>query len=131
MKADRDGQWRSDETGNPTAARATPITPTSDMLQAQYGNSYSDSVKADSFQNNSHSISMSTDPVHVEKDTAGPTHLHKDPGPVFNSNLTFDKQLEAIDQDLMKFDNPMHVTPIPHTSHYHMPSQPPSPHHHS
>nr|POF07441.1 hypothetical protein CFP56_29207 [Quercus suber] len=91
MKADRDDQRWSDETRNPMAARATPITPTSDMLQAQYGNSCSDSVKADSFQNNYHSISMSTNPIHVEKDTAGPTHLHKDPGPVFNSDLTFDK----------------------------------------
>nr|POF19726.1 hypothetical protein CFP56_30616 [Quercus suber] len=131
MKVDRDGQRRSEETGNPMAARVTPSTLTSNMLQAQYGNFYSDSVKADSFQNKSHSISMSTDPVHVEKDTAGPTHLHTDPGPVFNSNLTFDKQLEAIDQDLMKFDNPINVTPILHTSQCHFPSQPTSPHHHS
>nr|POF18138.1 hypothetical protein CFP56_48422 [Quercus suber] len=84
MKAERDGQRRSDETGNPMAARVTPSTPTSERLQAQYGNFHSDSVKADSFQNKSHSISMSTDPVHVEKDTTGPTHLHTDPGPVFN-----------------------------------------------
>ena len=74
---------------------------------------------------------MSTNPVHVENDTAGPTHLHTDPGPVSNLDLTFDKQLEAIDQDLMKFDNPMHVTPITPTSHYHMSSQLISPHHHS
>ena len=107
------------------------ITSTSDLLQAKYDNFFSDSVKANSFQNNSHSIPMSIDPVHVENDTAGPTHLHTDPRPVSNLDLTFDKQLEAIDQDLMKFDNPMHVTPITPTSHYHMPSQPISPHHHS
>ena len=49
---------------------------------------------------------MSTDPVLVENDTADPTHLHTDPGPVSTSNLTFDKQIEAIDQDLIKFDHP-------------------------
>ena len=65
---------------------------------------------------------MSTDLVHVVNDTASPTHLHTYPGPVSNLDLTFDKQLEAIAQNLMKFDNLMHVTPITPTSHYHMSS---------
>ena len=40
---------------------------------------------------------MSTDPIHIEDDTADPTPLHMDLGPVSNSDLTFDQQLEAID----------------------------------
>ena len=69
---------------------------------------------------------MSTDLVLVENDTTGPTYLHIDPRLVSNSNLTFDKQLEAIDQDLKEFDHPMQVSPFTPTPLYHMPS----PHHH-
>ena len=56
MKAECLGQRRSDETGNSTATRVMPTTPTSNMLQATYGSSFSDLVKADSFQNNSQLI---------------------------------------------------------------------------
>uniref|UniRef100_A0A7N2LW23 Zinc knuckle CX2CX4HX4C domain-containing protein n=1 Tax=Quercus lobata TaxID=97700 RepID=A0A7N2LW23_QUELO len=80
MKEERPGQRRSDEKGNSTAARVTLTTPTSDMLRATYGNSLADLVKSDSFQNNSHSAFMSTDFVHIENNTTGPTHLHMDPG---------------------------------------------------
>ena len=126
MKAKRTSQRQSDETMNSTAARATPLSPPFDLLQAQYGNILSDSVKANSFHNNSLSVSMSTNPVLVENNTTDPTQLHTNPGPAPTSNLTFDQQLEAIDQDLMKFDHPMHVSPLTPTPHYHMPS---SPHH--
>ena len=107
-----------------------PLSSPSDLPQAQYGNSFSDSVKADSFQNNSSSAFMSTNPVHVEDDTANPTPLHTDLGPISNSNLTFDQQLEAIDQGLLKFDHPIQVSPITPTPHYLPPSQLVSPHHH-
>ena len=73
---------------------------------------------------------MSTDPVHVEDDTADPTPLHTDLGHVSNSDLTFDQHLEAIDQGLLKFDHPIQVSPITLTPHYLPPSQPVSPHHH-
>ena len=69
---------------------------------------------------------MSTNPVLVENNTTDPTQLHTNLGPAPTSNLTFDQQLAAIDQDLMKFDHPMHVSPLTPTPHYHMPS---SPHH--
>ena len=52
---------------------------------------------------------MSTNPVHVEDDTADPTPLHTDLGPVSKLNLTFDQQLEAIDQGLLKFNHPIQV----------------------
>ena len=107
-----------------------PLSSPSDLPQAQYGNSFSDSVKADSFQNNSSSAFMSTDPIHIEDDTADPTPLHTDLGPISNSDLTFDQQLEAIDQGLLKFDHPIQVSPITPTPHYLPPSQPISPHHH-
>ena len=122
MKAERTGQRRFDETVTLTAARVTPLSPSSDLPQAQYGNSFSDSVKADSFQNNSFSAFMSTDPVHVEDDIADPTPLHMDLGPVSNSDLTFDQQLEAVDQGLLKFDHPIQVSPITPTPHYLPPS---------
>ena len=82
MKAERTGQRRFDKTVTLTAARVTPFSPSSDLPQAQYGNFFSDSVKADSFQNNYSSAFMSTDLVHVEDDTADPTPLHMDLGPV-------------------------------------------------
>uniref|UniRef100_A0A7N2N1I1 DUF4283 domain-containing protein n=1 Tax=Quercus lobata TaxID=97700 RepID=A0A7N2N1I1_QUELO len=126
MKAERTGQRRSDEATNSMAARVTPLTPPSDLPQAQYGNSYFVSVMADSFQNNSIFVSMLTDSVLVENNTADPTPLHTDPGPISTLNLTFDKQLEAIDQDLMKFDHPRQVSPLTPTPHYHMSS----PYHH-
>ena len=100
MKAERTGQWWSDETVTLMAARVTPLSLPSDLPQAQYGNSFSDLVKADSFQNNSSFAFMLIDPVHVEDDTTDPTPLHTDLGPVSNSDLTFDQQLEAIDQGL-------------------------------
>ena len=78
MKAKRTGLRRSDETVTSTVARVTPLSPPSDLPQAQYGNSFSDSVMADSFQNNSSSAFMSTNPIHVEDDTADPTPLHTD-----------------------------------------------------
>ena len=130
MKAERTGQWRSNETVTSTAARVMPLSLPSNLPQAQYGNSLSDSIKADSFQNNSSSAFMSTDPVHVEDDTTDPTPLHTDLGPVSNSDLTFDQQLEARDQGLFKFDHPIQVSPITPTPHYLPPSQPISPHHH-
>ena len=130
MKAERAGQQRYDEIVTSTAARVTPLSPPSNLPQAQYGNSFSDSVKADSFQNNSSFAFMSTDLVHVEDDTADPTLLHTDLGPVSNSDLTFDQQLEAIDQGLLKFDHPIQASPITPTPHYLPPSQPVSPHHH-
>ena len=73
---------------------------------------------------------MSTDPIHIKDDTTDPTPLHMDLGPISNSNLTFDQQLEAIDQGLLKFDHPIQVSPISPTLHYLPPSQPISPHHH-
>ena len=73
---------------------------------------------------------MSTNPVHVEDDTADPTPLHTNLGPVSNLDLTFDQQLKAIDQGLLKFDHPIQVSPITPTPHYLPPSQPVSPHHH-
>ena len=76
MKAERTGQRRSDETVTLMAARVTPLSPSSDLPQAQYGNSFSDLVKADSFQNNSSSAFMSIDPIHVEDDTVDPTSPH-------------------------------------------------------
>ena len=130
MKAERTGQWWSDETVTLMAARVTPLSLPSDLPQAQYGNSFSDLVKADSFQNNSSSAFMLIDPVHVEDDTTDPTPLHTDLGPVSNSYLTFDQQLEAIDQGLLKFDHPIQVSPITPTPHYLPPSLPVSPHHH-
>ena len=78
MKAERTSQRRSDEIVMSTVARVTPLSPPFDLPQAQYGNSFSDSVKVDSFQNNSSSVSMSTDPVHVEDDIADPTPFHTD-----------------------------------------------------
>ena len=87
MKAERTGQWRSDETVTSTATRVTPLSPPSNLPQAQYGNSLFDSIKADSFQNNSSSAFMSIDPVHVEDDTTDPTPLHTDLGPVSNSEI--------------------------------------------
>ena len=78
MKAEHTGQQWSDETMTSIAARVTPLSPPSDLRQTQYGNSFSDSVKADSFQNNSSSAFMSTDTVHVKDDTADPTPLHTD-----------------------------------------------------
>ena len=130
MKAERTGQRRFNEIVTSTAARVTPLSSPSDLPQVQYGNSFSDSVKTDSFQNNSSSAFMSTDPFHVKDDTADPTPLHTDLGPISNSDLTFDQQLEAIDQGLLKFDHPIQVSPITPTSHYLPPSQPVSPHHH-
>ena len=126
IKVKRTGQQRFDEATNSMAARVTPLIPPSDLPQAQYGNSHFFSVMADSFQNNSIFVSMSTDSVLVENNTADPTHLHTDPGPISTLNLTFDKQLEAIDQDLMKFDHPRQVSPLTPTPYYHMSSL----HHH-
>ena len=122
MKAERTGQWWSDETVTLMAARVTPLSLPSDLPQAQYGNSFSDLVKADSFQNNSSSAFISTDPVHVEDDIADPTPLHTDLGLVSNSDLTFDQQLEAIDQGLLKFNHPIQVSLITPTPHYLPPS---------
>ena len=100
MKEEHTGQQQSDEIVTSTAAKVMPLSLPSNLPQAQYGNSFSDSVKADSFQNNSSSAFISTDLVHVEDDTADPTLLHTDLGPVSNSDLTFNQQLEAIDQGL-------------------------------
>ena len=80
-----------DETVTSTEARVTPLSPPFNLPQAQYGNSFSDSVKADSFQNNSSFAFMSTDPAHVKDDIADPTPLHTDLEPISNSNLTFDQ----------------------------------------
>ena len=80
-----------DETVTSTEARVTPLSPPFNLPQAQYGNSFSDSVKADPFQNNSSSAFMSTNPVHVKDYTADPTPLYTDLGPISNSNLTFDQ----------------------------------------
>lgn len=67
------------------------------MLQATYGNPFSDSVKDVSFQNNSHPAFMLTVSAHIENNTTDPSHLHTDPGPVYTLDSTFDKQLQSID----------------------------------
>ena len=107
-KEERLGQQWSDETGNSTTARVKQATLAANMTRDTYGNSPSDSFKFDSFQNNTYSAFMSTDPFHIENNTASPTHLHTDLGLFYTSNITFDKKLESIDHDLIKFDNPMH-----------------------
>uniref|UniRef100_A0A7N2KXD6 DUF4283 domain-containing protein n=1 Tax=Quercus lobata TaxID=97700 RepID=A0A7N2KXD6_QUELO len=107
-KEERLGQQWSDETGSSTTARVKQATLAANMTRDTYGNSPSDSFKFDSFQNNTYSAFMSTDPFHIENNTASPTHLHTDPGLFYTSNITFDKKLESIDHDLIKFDNPMH-----------------------
>ena len=97
MKAEHISQRWFEETVTSTTARVTPLSPPSDLPQVQYGNSFSDSIKANSFQNNSSSAFMSIDPVHVEDDTTNPTPLQTDLRPISNSDLTFDQQLKAID----------------------------------